>query len=160
MLTHLNFLRTQWNTRLHCPICKIYVRDLDRKLTNSCVGVVAISTDSPERGEQSKRDWGIERLAIADESSIEAARRWGLLILLRAAIEQHGMPHEARALRAEPLYVRHIVQKAVLSGSIIRALMDGAARDRIDVNRDRFQPPARRRRCCARAPPVRAARTA
>ena len=68
---------------LHCPVCKTYVRDLDRKLDEfdkRGVGVVAISTDSRERAEQSKQDWGIERLAIAYGLSIEAARRWGLYI--------------------------------------------------------------------------------
>jgi peroxiredoxin len=68
---------------LHCPICKTYVRDLDRKLDEfdkRGVGVVAISADSRERAEQSKQDWGIERLAIAYGLSIEAARRWGLYI--------------------------------------------------------------------------------
>ena len=53
---------------LHCPICKTYLRDLDRKLedfTRRGVEVVAISTDTRERAEQSRKDWGIERLSIA-----------------------------------------------------------------------------------------------
>lgn len=63
---------------LHCPICKTYVRDVDRKLDDfekRGVGLVAISTDSRERAEQSKKDWGIERLMIAFGLTIEEARR-------------------------------------------------------------------------------------
>jgi peroxiredoxin len=68
---------------LHCPICKTYLRDLDRKLedfTKRGVEVVAISTDTQQRAEQSRKDWGIERLSIAYGLSIDQARQWGLFI--------------------------------------------------------------------------------
>ena len=68
---------------LHCPICKTYLRDLDRKLDDLSkrgVEVVAISTDTKERAEQSRKDWGIEHLPIAYGLSIDEARRWGLYI--------------------------------------------------------------------------------
>ncbi len=68
---------------LHCPICKTYIRDLDRKLDDfgkQGVEVVAISTDSQERAEQSRKDWGIERLPMAYGLSIDGARQWGLYI--------------------------------------------------------------------------------
>src|SRR5713226_4689436 len=68
---------------LHCPICKIYLRDLDRKLGEFAkrgVEVVAVSTDTMERADQSKRDWGIECLPIAYGLSIDQARQWGLYI--------------------------------------------------------------------------------
>ncbi len=42
---------------LHCPICKTYLRDLDRKLGEfEALGVmaIAVSTDTQERAEQSK----------------------------------------------------------------------------------------------------------
>ncbi len=83
---------------LHCPICKTYLRDLDRKLDSFAqrgVGVAAISTDTKERAEQSKKDWGVERLAIAYELSIEHARQWGLYI--SASIKEGEPP-----LFAEP----------------------------------------------------------
>jgi peroxiredoxin len=68
---------------LHCPICKSYLRDLDRKLedfTKRGVEVVAISTDTRERAERSRKDWGIERLPMAYGLSIDQARQWGLYI--------------------------------------------------------------------------------
>ena len=83
---------------LHCPICKTYIRDLDRKLDDFVqkgVDVVAISTDTKERAEQSKSEWGIERLPIAYGLSIEKAREWGLFI--SASIKENEP-----ALFAEP----------------------------------------------------------
>lgn len=83
---------------LHCPICKMYLRDLDRKLdefTKRGVEAVAISVDTKERADQSKRDWGIERLPMAYGLSIEQARQWGLYI--SASIKEGEPP-----LFAEP----------------------------------------------------------
>lgn len=68
---------------LHCPICKIYLRDLDQKhaeFSGRGVDTVAISTDTEDRAAQSKKDWGIERLPIAYGLEIEKAREWGLFI--------------------------------------------------------------------------------
>ena len=83
---------------LHCPICKTYIRDLDRKLDDFAhkgVDVVAISTDTKEQAEQSKSEWGIERLPIAYGLTIEKAREWGLFI--SASIKENEP-----ALFAEP----------------------------------------------------------
>ncbi len=68
---------------LHCPICKTYLRDLDRKLAEfEALGVqaVAASTDTREKAEQTKVEWGIEHLFIAYGLSVEQARAWGLFI--------------------------------------------------------------------------------
>ena len=68
---------------LHCPICKTYLRDLDRKLVEfESLGVkaVAVSTDTVERAEQTKTGWGIDKLSIAYGLRIEDARLWGLYV--------------------------------------------------------------------------------
>jgi peroxiredoxin len=68
---------------LHCPICKSYLRDLDRKLEDFAkrgVVVVAISTDGKDRAERARAEWGIERLAMAYGLTIDQARQWGLFI--------------------------------------------------------------------------------
>lgn len=68
---------------LHCPICKTYLRDLDRKYAEfEALGVeaVAVSTDTGERAEKAKAEWQIEHLPIAYDLSIEQAREWGLFI--------------------------------------------------------------------------------
>ena len=83
---------------LHCPICKTYLRGLERELDDFSkrgVHTVAISADSRERAEQSKKEWGIERLAIGYDLSIEQAREWGL------AISKSIKPEEP-SLFAEP----------------------------------------------------------
>ncbi|MDH3715677.1 MAG: AhpC/TSA family protein [Gammaproteobacteria bacterium] len=68
---------------LHCPICKPYVRELDRQFTAfSELGVEAIvlSTDDAERARQSQQDWGIKQVPVGFGLSIESAREWGLYI--------------------------------------------------------------------------------
>jgi peroxiredoxin len=68
---------------LHCPICKAYLRDLDRRLDEferRGVETVALSTDTREHAEQSRSEWGIERLMIAYGLGIDQARQWGLYI--------------------------------------------------------------------------------
>ncbi len=83
---------------LHCPICKTYLRDLDRKLgefEKLGVTAVAVSTDDRERAERTKADWGLDHLTIAYGLGIEQARQWGLFI--SAAIKD-----DEPALFAEP----------------------------------------------------------
>jgi len=68
---------------LHCPVCRIHLRDLDEKLeafSNAGVEAVAISCDSKPRAEQAKAEWEINRLPIAYGLSIDQARRWGLFV--------------------------------------------------------------------------------
>ena len=68
---------------LHCPICKGYLRDLDRKLADFAklgVDTLALSSDTKERAEEARREWGIERLALAYGLEIEEARGWRLYI--------------------------------------------------------------------------------
>ena len=68
---------------LHCPICKTYLRDLDRKMAEfEALGVkpVAVSTDTQERAEKAKAEWGIEHLPIAYGLGIDQARAWGLFV--------------------------------------------------------------------------------
>ena len=67
----------------HCPICKSYIRDLDRRIddfTVRGVGVIAISSDSRGRGEQSKQEWGLRRVKLGYGLTIPQARQWGLYV--------------------------------------------------------------------------------
>ena len=88
---------------LHCPICKPYLRDLDRKLGDFAglgIQAVAISSDSQERAEQTKEDWCIERLPIGFGLSIDAARAWGLFV--SSGIGKTSIGIEEPALFNEP----------------------------------------------------------
>ncbi|MBI3451469.1 MAG: AhpC/TSA family protein [Rhodospirillales bacterium] len=68
---------------LHCPICKTYLADLDKKaeaFAQRGTEVFVVSTDSRERAEQAKRDWNLANLKLGYGLGIDAARRWGLYI--------------------------------------------------------------------------------
>jgi peroxiredoxin len=68
---------------LHCPVCKIYLADLEAKLPEFArrgVEVVALSTDSRERAERSRSEWGLSNLKIGYELPIATARDWDLYI--------------------------------------------------------------------------------
>ena len=68
---------------LHCPICKTYLSDLEAKLpefTSRGVDVIAVSTDSRERAERAKAEWGLGNVRIGCELTIAGARAWDLYI--------------------------------------------------------------------------------
>lgn len=68
---------------LHCPICKTYLRDLDRnyeEFKKRGIESIVVSTDEKDRAETTKKDWGLENLPIGYGMSIETARDWGLFI--------------------------------------------------------------------------------
>jgi peroxiredoxin len=67
----------------HCPVCKSYLRELERLLDDlAALGVVciAISGDTEQRARQSVEEWGITRLAVGYGQSIESMRAWGLFV--------------------------------------------------------------------------------
>lgn len=68
---------------LHCPICKNYLRDLDRmqdEFQKIGVETVVVSSDTRERAEQTQKDWELENLTVGYGLSIDKAREWGLFI--------------------------------------------------------------------------------
>ena len=68
---------------LHCPICKTYLGELEAKLpefSKRGVDVIAISTDSRDRAERAKTEWGLNNLRVGYDLSIANAREWDLFI--------------------------------------------------------------------------------
>jgi len=68
---------------LHCPVCKTYLADLETKLPEFAkrgVDVIAVSTDSRDRAERAKTEWGLDRLRLGYDLSIATAREWDLYI--------------------------------------------------------------------------------
>ncbi|KAA3626698.1 MAG: AhpC/TSA family protein [Proteobacteria bacterium] len=68
---------------LHCPICQPYLREADRTLGEFAqrgVEVVAVSSDTRERAEQTRNDWGLKALPVGYGLSIDSAREWGLYV--------------------------------------------------------------------------------
>ena len=68
---------------LHCPICKTYLGELEAKLPEfekRGVDVVAVSTDSHDRAERAKTEWGLGKLLLGYDLAIATARQWDLFI--------------------------------------------------------------------------------
>ncbi|MFQ5760109.1 MAG: peroxiredoxin-like family protein [Acidiferrobacterales bacterium] len=68
---------------LHCPICRPYISGLDRMVEEFAkrgVEMIAISTDTQERAQQTKDEWKLKKLRIGYGLSIPKAREWGLYI--------------------------------------------------------------------------------
>lgn len=78
-----NFTLIVFYRGLHCPICKVYLNDLQSRIENlRAMGVepIAISSDTQERAEKTAKEWGIDALPLGYGLSLDAAREWGLFI--------------------------------------------------------------------------------
>lgn len=88
---------------LHCPLCRVQLKDIEGKLGDlqqRGVSVVAVSSDSEERARQAKTDWGLPNLRIAYGLTLEAARGWGLYVSAGRGKTSIGI--EEPALFSEP----------------------------------------------------------
>lgn len=68
---------------LHCPVCKGYLRGLERTLdefTERGVEVITVSGDSRDRAERAREEWDLARLNLGYDLSPDVMRRWGLYI--------------------------------------------------------------------------------
>lgn len=68
---------------LHCPICTKYLLELERlapEFANRGVQVVAISSDTEERGRQMAEKVKAKHVKFAWGLSLRSARQWGLYI--------------------------------------------------------------------------------
>ena len=78
-----NYILVLFYRGLHCPQCRRQLTDLEAKLPEfekRGVSVVAISPDSPERGEKTKAEWGLKNLRIGYGLPLSTARAFGLWI--------------------------------------------------------------------------------
>jgi len=68
---------------LHCPICKGYLNDLQSRLDGFAkhgVGVLAVSSDPQDRAEQTKADWGLDKVPLGYGLTLEQGRALGLYV--------------------------------------------------------------------------------
>ncbi len=78
-----NFEMIVFYRGLHCPICRTYLGDLESKLPEFAkrgVEVIAVSTDSRERAQKAKADWGLANLRVGFELPLSTARDWELYV--------------------------------------------------------------------------------
>jgi peroxiredoxin len=67
----------------HCPICSMYLGDLNRKVEQFAekgVNVVVISSDTEERAAEAKEKWGLDKLTIGYGLTLDSGREWGLFV--------------------------------------------------------------------------------
>lgn len=98
-----NFTMVVFFRGLHCPICKGYLNDLQSKLDEFAkhgVGVIALSSDTQQRAEQTVREWGLDRLVVGYGLSLDVARQWGLYISTSRGKTSTGV--DEPALFSEP----------------------------------------------------------
>lgn len=68
---------------LHCPVCRMYLRELDRlheDFRGKGVGVIAVSGDTQERALETKHKWKLESVPIGYGLEVEKMREWGLFV--------------------------------------------------------------------------------
>lgn len=83
----------------HCPVCRPYVSELDRKVAEFAkrgVEVIALSTDTRERAQAAKDEWKLANLRIGYGLSIDKAREWGLYISTSRGKTSAGIEEPAR----------------------------------------------------------------
>lgn len=88
---------------LHCPICKTYVSELDNLVAEFAtrgVGIQVLSSDTRDRAEAARDNWGLANLNLGYGLSIEMARSWGLYVSTSRGKTSAGI--EEPALFSEP----------------------------------------------------------
>lgn len=78
-----NFTLLLFYRGVHCPICKMQLRELQRKLGDFAergITVVAISMDSKERAQKSVDEWDVDELLLGYGLSEDQARDYDLYI--------------------------------------------------------------------------------
>ena len=88
---------------LHCPICRMQLTDLEAKLSDFAkrgVSVVALSSDSAERAERTKREWKLPNLRLGYGLDPRVARSWGPYISTGRGMTSAGV--EETPLFSEP----------------------------------------------------------
>jgi len=98
-----NFTLLVFYRGLHYPICESQMKELEAKLPEfekRGVGVIAISSDSRDRSEKAKADWGLTNLRVGYGLDLEAARAWGLYVSSGSGRTSAGV--DEPALFSEP----------------------------------------------------------
>ena len=66
-----------------CPICRVWLADLDRlvpEFEKRGVSAIALSCDRKEAAEKSVKDWGLQHLRVGCQLDVEDARTAGLYV--------------------------------------------------------------------------------
>jgi peroxiredoxin len=78
-----NFTMIVFYRGLHCPICSLYLGDLNRKADDFAakgVAIAVVSSDDQARAAEAKEKWGLDKLTVGYGLALDKAREWGLYI--------------------------------------------------------------------------------
>ena len=67
----------------HCPVCKDYLQLIQSQLDDykdANTSVIVVSMDNEAKAKKAKIDWGLDKLNIGFNLSLEQAKNWGLFI--------------------------------------------------------------------------------
>ena len=84
---------------LHCPVCRSYISELNRLLDDFVrrgVEVIAISSDTRSRAQETVEKWKLDNLDIGFELDFKTAYQWGLFISSRRGKTSIGIEEPAR----------------------------------------------------------------
>lgn len=98
-----NFSMIVFYRGLHCPVCRKYTGELNgliEDFNKRGVSTLVASTDTKERAEQAKSQWGLSSLTIGYGVTINHAREWGLYVSTSRGMTSAGI--EEPPLFAEP----------------------------------------------------------
>lgn len=98
-----NFTMVVFYRGLHCPICSMYLGDLNRRADDFAakgVDIFVLSSDGEERAAEAKDKWGLDKLALGYGVDLDTARQWGLYISSGRGKTSVGI--EEPALFSEP----------------------------------------------------------
>ena len=98
-----NFTMVVFFRGLHCPICSMYLADLNRKAADFAaqgVNIVVISSDDEARAAETKEKWDLDNLTLGYGLDLDKAREWGLYISTSRGKTSTG--YEEPALFSEP----------------------------------------------------------
>lgn len=78
-----NFTLVVFYRGRHCPICSMYLAELQNQLSafeERGVNVITLSSDTQDRAEDAKTEWKLDKLTLGYGLDLETARKWGLYI--------------------------------------------------------------------------------
>lgn len=114
-----NFSLIVFYRGLHCPLCRMHLRDLEAKLSGfdeRGVSVLALSADVEARAREAQSAWGLETVRIGYGLDLASARRWGLFVSSGRGKNSTGV--EEPALFSEPGYFLVRPDRTLYFGSV------------------------------------------
>jgi len=94
---------------LHCPICSMYLADLNNKIAQfqeKGVKVIVASSDGEERAAEAKEKWGLDKLDVAYGLTLEEGRNWGLYVSSGIGTTSSGFEEPGQFLEPGLFFIR------------------------------------------------------